>query len=1083
MTTTSSRNCLIGLGYLAFVVYGSLLPFEWNGLSLWEARTSFQRIAWLNLGVGSRADFVANLLLYIPLGFLMCACLAGKSRRPLVLLNAIVLSLIFCAAIALTIEYVQLLFPPRTVSLNDISAEIAGTVLGIALWPAVGTRLTQLISATFSGGATARRALLIAYAMAYAVLSLFPYDFLLSCSEWRDHLASSHTGWLFAPSCGRACAWKLAPEALAVVPLGMLGARIPRSSKYPPVLVAALAGLMLGAVIELLQLSIASGISQGASVGARAAGMMLGVALIQSIERMQWHRLRKHVRGALLVAVPPYLGALAWSNHWFSSGWLDFTAGFARLRDVHFLPFYYHYYTSEAVALVSVLFQAGLYLPVGVAAWLWHRVDSPEARGFPHVSTAAATAALAFAIEAAKLFIVGQHPDPTNILIAVISALSACLLLDMLSPAKPDHPPSRARPARGPPARASQDWPRIAGGVILLVAAVAGLSSPLGAAWVLAPLLLYAGVLWRWPSTWPVWVLALLPLLDLTPWTGRLYWTEYDTLLLATIGVGYMRLHSGSIPRAALRRPTAILLTLFAISTAISVARGLLPFAPPDQNAFVSYTSSYNALRVVKGLLFALAFIPLLTREWGVPALAARRFAIGMTLGLAAELLYVAWERVTFSGLFNFDTDYRISGSFYGMHTGGAYIECYLLAALPFVALWAWQQRQVWSTAVAAALYSLSAYSIMVTFSRGGQAAFALITLLSALGFTSFALRDRVRRPALVVAIVSISAMALGVAWPVFSGKFSQSRLAQVRQDVAIRAAHWTDAMNIVERRNGEAFGVGLGTFPSAYYWYSGESSRPSTYAFIAEDGNTFLRLGGGESLYFEQPIAASPFQSYTLSMDLRSVAKDGSALTVPICEKALLHSFTCAWTTLTVTGGADRWAHYSQEIMTRNFGPPGSYFQRPIKLSLYNGKGNTLIDVDNVSLLDANGNDLVRNGTFSDGMHHWFFSTDSHLPWHVKNIYLHVLFEQGWFGLSIFLALIVCALTYSLGRAREDGPLGLTLISSLTAFLAIGTVDSLVDETRLAFLFYLLLIVPAMIGQSLDPRPVAGMKSCRPAA
>ena len=153
---------------------------------------------------------------------------------------------------------------------------------------------------------------------------------------------------------------------------------------------------------------------------------------------------------------------------------------------------------------------------------------------------------------------------------------------------------------------------------------------------------------------------------------------------------------------------------------------------------------------------------------------------------------------------------------------------------------------------------------------------------------------------------------------------------------------------------------------------------------------------------------------------------------------------------------------------MPRISGPPNSLFPRPVKLSIYNGHAGTLVDVANVALLDSAGTNLVRNGDFSEGMHRWFFSTDSHLPWHVKNLYIHVLFEQGWLGLICFMALITYAIVRLLLRAWGNELASLALFTSLTAFLVVGLVDSLIDETRLGFLFFLLLITGLMVDKSL---------------
>ena len=56
--------------YIVGVVYGSLIPFEVRPHTLPEAWDEFLHIRYLNLDVVSRADWIANIVLYIPLGFL-----------------------------------------------------------------------------------------------------------------------------------------------------------------------------------------------------------------------------------------------------------------------------------------------------------------------------------------------------------------------------------------------------------------------------------------------------------------------------------------------------------------------------------------------------------------------------------------------------------------------------------------------------------------------------------------------------------------------------------------------------------------------------------------------------------------------------------------------------------------------------------------------------------------------------------------------------------------------------------------------------------------------------------------------------
>jgi len=98
--------------------------------------------------------------------------------------------------------------------------------------------------------------------------------------------------------------------------------------------------------------------------------------------------------------------------------------------------------------------------------------------------------------------------------------------------------------------------------------------------------------------------------------------------------------------------------------------------------------------------------------------------------------------------------------------------------------------------------------------------------------------------------------------------------------------------------------------------------------------------------------------------------------------------------------------------------------------------------------------------------MQHWFFSTDSHLAWHAKNLFIHILFEQGWMGLAAFIALLATAMRVLFYRAGRDA-MALTQFVSFTGFLIVGLVDSLIDDPRLDFLFFWLLIIALIAGAS----------------
>src|SRR5690242_13770197 len=64
---------------------------------------------------------------------------------------------------------------------------------------------------------------------------------------------------------------------------------------------------------------------------------------------------------------------------------------------------------------------------------------------------------------------------------------------------------------------------------------------PLPLLWKAVPLLAYGVLLWLRPEAWLLVVPAVLPVIDLAPWTGWLFVEELDLLLLTTLAVGYLR--------------------------------------------------------------------------------------------------------------------------------------------------------------------------------------------------------------------------------------------------------------------------------------------------------------------------------------------------------------------------------------------------------------------------------------------------------------------------------------------------------------------------------------------------------------
>jgi len=135
LSISTSRFSILALAiaYTLFVIYGSLVPLNFKPYSLREAFEAFSNIRYLDLKIGNRADWVANILLFVPLAFVWLGTL-WHSKSVFWRSVATLFVLLACTGLSVVIEFTQIFFPPRTVSLNDIYAEALGTFIGVSLW-------------------------------------------------------------------------------------------------------------------------------------------------------------------------------------------------------------------------------------------------------------------------------------------------------------------------------------------------------------------------------------------------------------------------------------------------------------------------------------------------------------------------------------------------------------------------------------------------------------------------------------------------------------------------------------------------------------------------------------------------------------------------------------------------------------------------------------------------------------------------------------------------------------------------------------------------------------------------------------
>jgi hypothetical protein len=329
------------------------------------------------------------------------------------------------------------------------------------------------------------------------------------------------------------------------------------------------------------------------------------------------------------------------------------------------------------------------------------------------------------------------------------------------------------------------------------------------AGFAIAGVLLACGVLQiRFRDGWLITVPALLPVFDLTLWSGRIYVSEFDLLVLTTAAVHFLTAPRGQqFPRFA--KLGGVIVVLLLLSFIASMLVGALPLPSPDANQLGSYLSNYNAIRVAKSIISALLLLAPLQARWSEDAeKSATMFMVGTSIGLALVGLVVLWERGVFlaiaqapglyagryailGALLDFTWEYRATALFSELHTGGEAIDTYLALAAPIAGAGALTLRQPLLRLLCLGALGLGTYAVVATFSRGLYIGFAsgIATV-----FVSALLRWPGRLQGRFAAIRTVAAFGLVFAalWGAYvHGGFTALGYGLVLAGISLAVAHF----------------------------------------------------------------------------------------------------------------------------------------------------------------------------------------------------------------------------------------------------------------------------------------------------
>lgn len=434
------------LAYTAFVIYGSLVPLDFVPLSWGDAFERFKHIQRLNLGIGSRADWVANILLFIPLTFLWMAIFHQSNKNFRYFVAFIIL--IFAIFLCISIEFTQLFFPQRTVSKNDIIAEISGGTLGILAWRIYGQYFNTWLTHWAADKAPAGRYEQVLY-LYIAILfgyNLLPLDLTNSPVEiyhkWVDgkvHIipffSSMENGLI-------SFLYSIFIDIIIWAPVPFLWILSAKKNPLQAFKWSAFSALLL----EFLQLFVYSRVSDSADLITAGAGITIGTFLAHqycptskaSITPNEIPPKRTSYQSSLLVIS---LGLIAgWLTVLLLIFWFPFNFQLEtefikeRLSLLYRAPFSAYYYGTEFRAVTSLLTKLAFFFPLG--ALLAH-LKTGLPRSWPNsLVTTMSTALLigiAAIIEVGQIALPDKSVDSADILVAIAGGLLGYIVYQFIT--------------------------------------------------------------------------------------------------------------------------------------------------------------------------------------------------------------------------------------------------------------------------------------------------------------------------------------------------------------------------------------------------------------------------------------------------------------------------------------------------------------------------------------------------------------------------------------------------------------------------------------------------------------------------
>ena len=420
---------LLAALYALAIVYLSLVlgpvGLHYVPLGFAEAWQKFLSVSFVHHPASERPDWIANMLMPAPLAFFLNSAFGfgtDTRRRATRVAATLAVSILFILAI----KYAQLFFPPRTVTLNYITAQAIGAVLGVVAFQLSHTRLYPRLVALFDDG-DGLTIVLGAYTVWLVLYYLMPFDFTLSPGELAVRAIELFGILGSVPGAGHDATYQLlllVADTLTAIPFGMFLAVLGRHRSTRS-LVWRVFGWML--VIFVAQLFVFGADPFLVALIYRAAGAIAGVLFMQRIKGKDLRKRHYYFSRFLPVIFPIYLILVMFVSGLLTRQWSTLDVATNALEPRQFLPFWNFYIVSKAHAMQSFVVGVFIFAPIGVMVWLRRGFWSSGAKFSAFVAFS-----LSLLMELGRFMKPGLRPDFSDPIIAAAAAALAFKAMPIL---------------------------------------------------------------------------------------------------------------------------------------------------------------------------------------------------------------------------------------------------------------------------------------------------------------------------------------------------------------------------------------------------------------------------------------------------------------------------------------------------------------------------------------------------------------------------------------------------------------------------------------------------------------------------